>query len=282
MLLLRSSWSLVGIALLYFGGEVLVDNSIRLARSFGVSRIVIGLTVVAFATSSPELAATLTAAFRGSPDIADRQRPRLQHRQPRADPRDRGGDLPAPHPHRLHPPRGGLHGLRHRPGLPADGDRPLPRAAGGAAAGGPAGGRPLRPGPRPGEPAGGRRPARRHRLAGLGVVPRRPRRDRPPGRRRPGADQRCERDRLRLRGAGAGHRPDHGRPRHQPPGAGGHPGGGAPARERPGARQRDRLQHLQPAVRPRPHRHDPPDRGGAAGPGARLLGGAGDQRADCW
>ncbi len=61
---------LAGIALLYFGGEVLVASSIRLARKFGVSRIVIGLTVVAFATSSPELAATLTAAFRGSPDIA--------------------------------------------------------------------------------------------------------------------------------------------------------------------------------------------------------------------
>ena len=61
---------IAGIALLYFGGEVLVDNSIRLARSFGVSELVIGLTVVAFATSAPELAATLTAAFRGSPDIA--------------------------------------------------------------------------------------------------------------------------------------------------------------------------------------------------------------------
>ncbi len=61
---------IAGIALLYFGGEVLVDNSIRLARSFGISELVIGLTVVAFATSAPELAATLTAAFRGSPDIA--------------------------------------------------------------------------------------------------------------------------------------------------------------------------------------------------------------------
>lgn len=61
---------IIGVALLYFGGEVLVDNSIRLARSFGVSELVIGLTVVAFATSAPELAATLTAAYRGSPDIA--------------------------------------------------------------------------------------------------------------------------------------------------------------------------------------------------------------------
>ncbi len=60
----------IGAALLYVGGEVLVDNSIRLAKSFGVSSLVIGLTVVAFATSAPELAATITAALRGVPDIA--------------------------------------------------------------------------------------------------------------------------------------------------------------------------------------------------------------------
>ena len=59
-----------GVALLYWGGEVLVDNSIRLAESFGVSSLMIGLTVVAFATSAPELAATLTAAVKGVPDIA--------------------------------------------------------------------------------------------------------------------------------------------------------------------------------------------------------------------
>ena len=60
----------VGVGLLYWGGEILVDNSIRLAKSFGVSSLVIGLTVVAFATSAPELAATITAALRGAPDIA--------------------------------------------------------------------------------------------------------------------------------------------------------------------------------------------------------------------
>ncbi len=60
----------LGVALLYYGGEVLVENSIRLAKSFGVSSLVIGLTVVAFATSAPELAATITAALKGAPDIA--------------------------------------------------------------------------------------------------------------------------------------------------------------------------------------------------------------------
>ena len=59
-----------GAGLLYAGGELLVDNSIRLARRFGVSSLVIGLTVVAFATSAPELATTLIAAFQGVPEIA--------------------------------------------------------------------------------------------------------------------------------------------------------------------------------------------------------------------
>ncbi len=60
---------IAGAALLYWGGEVLVDNSIQLAKSFGVSSLVIGLTVVAFATSAPELAATITAALKGSSDM---------------------------------------------------------------------------------------------------------------------------------------------------------------------------------------------------------------------
>ncbi|MEL7060645.1 MAG: calcium/sodium antiporter [Acidobacteriota bacterium] len=60
----------VGIGLLYLGGELLVDHSIRMARLFGLSPIVIGLTVVAFATSAPELAAALAATLRGAPDLA--------------------------------------------------------------------------------------------------------------------------------------------------------------------------------------------------------------------
>ena len=61
---------ILGIVLLYVGGEMLVDNSIRLAKNFNVSNMVIGLTVVAFGTSCPELAASLAAALSGSPDIA--------------------------------------------------------------------------------------------------------------------------------------------------------------------------------------------------------------------
>ncbi len=61
-MLLSTLLVLVGAGLLYGGGELLIENSIRLAKGFGVSSLVIGLTVVAFATSAPELATTLTAA----------------------------------------------------------------------------------------------------------------------------------------------------------------------------------------------------------------------------
>lgn len=60
----------LGAALLYFGGDLLVRNASRLAAGFGVSPLVIGLTVIAFGTSSPELAATLASALRGAPEVA--------------------------------------------------------------------------------------------------------------------------------------------------------------------------------------------------------------------
>lgn len=61
---------ILGAALLYLGGEVLVKNATRLARAMGVSPLTVGLTVVAFCTSSPELATTLAAALEGSPNTA--------------------------------------------------------------------------------------------------------------------------------------------------------------------------------------------------------------------
>jgi len=60
---------LAGALLLYLGGEALVTNAARLARIFGLSPLVIGLTVVAFATSAPELFATLSASLQGSPEL---------------------------------------------------------------------------------------------------------------------------------------------------------------------------------------------------------------------
>jgi cation:H+ antiporter len=67
-------WSLFllvcGGALLYFGGSGLVRGSASLATRLGVSQLVIGLTVVAFGTSAPELFVSTTAALKGSTDIS--------------------------------------------------------------------------------------------------------------------------------------------------------------------------------------------------------------------
>jgi cation:H+ antiporter len=60
----------VGLLGLYLGGELLVRSASALARALGLSPLVIGLTVVAFGTSAPELAATIAAALRGAPEIA--------------------------------------------------------------------------------------------------------------------------------------------------------------------------------------------------------------------
>ena len=60
----------VGLVLLVAGAELLVKGASKLAATFGVSPLIIGLTVVAFGTSAPELAVSLTASFRGEADIA--------------------------------------------------------------------------------------------------------------------------------------------------------------------------------------------------------------------
>lgn len=63
---------IVGLVLLIVGAEALVRGASRLAAALGISPLVIGLTVVAFGTSSPELAVSIQAAFSGgsSADIA--------------------------------------------------------------------------------------------------------------------------------------------------------------------------------------------------------------------
>lgn len=60
----------VGLVLLFFGGNWLVEGASRLARSLGISALVVGLTVVALGTSAPELLVSLSAALSGSSDIA--------------------------------------------------------------------------------------------------------------------------------------------------------------------------------------------------------------------
>lgn len=60
----------VGLVLLLGGGDLLVRGASALARRFGVSPLVIGLTVVAFGTSAPELAVSVSAAASGKGGIA--------------------------------------------------------------------------------------------------------------------------------------------------------------------------------------------------------------------
>lgn len=62
--------SLAGLLLLYYGGEGLVRSAAALAARFGMSPLVVGLTVVAFGTSAPELAVSLSAAITSASDIA--------------------------------------------------------------------------------------------------------------------------------------------------------------------------------------------------------------------
>ncbi len=63
-------WFLVGLALLLFSSRILVWGAVNIAVSFGVSDLVIGLTIVALGTSLPELAASITSALKGEHDIA--------------------------------------------------------------------------------------------------------------------------------------------------------------------------------------------------------------------
>lgn len=60
----------VGFIILIKGADLLVDGSVSIAGRWGISNIVIGLTVVAFGTSLPELLVNLVASFEGSTDIA--------------------------------------------------------------------------------------------------------------------------------------------------------------------------------------------------------------------
>ena len=59
-----------GLAALIIGAEFLVDGAVSLARAAGISEAVIGLTLVAFGTSLPELATCVVAAYRRAPEVA--------------------------------------------------------------------------------------------------------------------------------------------------------------------------------------------------------------------
>jgi cation:H+ antiporter len=63
-------WLVIGLATLLFGAEFLVDASLEIARALGVSELVIGILLVAVATSLPELAVSLVSALKGEYGLA--------------------------------------------------------------------------------------------------------------------------------------------------------------------------------------------------------------------
>ena len=60
----------IGLALLLGSGKYLVDSSVAIAHHFKIPSIIIGLTIVAFGTSAPELLVSVQAALDGHPDMA--------------------------------------------------------------------------------------------------------------------------------------------------------------------------------------------------------------------
>ncbi len=69
-ILLNIVYGLAGLAGLYFGAETLVKGASSIARKAGISQLVIGLTLVAAATSAPELVVSVFAAIDGNADIS--------------------------------------------------------------------------------------------------------------------------------------------------------------------------------------------------------------------
>lgn len=61
---------IAGFVLLVYGAQFLVDGAASMAQKHGISNIVIGLTIVALGTSSPELVVNLIASFKGADDVA--------------------------------------------------------------------------------------------------------------------------------------------------------------------------------------------------------------------
>lgn len=70
MTLMTFVYLVAGLVLLVVGAELLVRGAARLAAAFGISPLVIGLTVVAFGTSAPEMAISVQSVWAGSGDIA--------------------------------------------------------------------------------------------------------------------------------------------------------------------------------------------------------------------
>lgn len=74
MFLSETLWAIIkilgGFILLFLGGDWLVDGGVALARKYRISSLVIGMTIVAFGTSAPELLVSMISAIKGSAGIA--------------------------------------------------------------------------------------------------------------------------------------------------------------------------------------------------------------------
>lgn len=63
-------WVVIGLIILPLAADMLVDNAVIIAKFFGMSDLVIGLTIIAVGTSLPELAASLAGVMKGEDDMA--------------------------------------------------------------------------------------------------------------------------------------------------------------------------------------------------------------------
>ncbi|MEX0608942.1 MAG: calcium/sodium antiporter [Balneolaceae bacterium] len=63
-------WFLLGLTLLVVGADFLVDNGVLIARTWGMSELVIGLTIIAIGTSLPEVATSVLASYKGEQDLS--------------------------------------------------------------------------------------------------------------------------------------------------------------------------------------------------------------------
>ena len=69
-LLLAMMITILGGAMIVLGAELLIEGSVGIADSFGISESIVGLSVIALGTSLPELAVTMIAALRGHKGVA--------------------------------------------------------------------------------------------------------------------------------------------------------------------------------------------------------------------
>ena len=68
-ILILLGWFVVGLVLLVGGAELLVRGAQRISLMLGISPLIVGLTIVAFGTSAPEVAVSVKAALEGSADL---------------------------------------------------------------------------------------------------------------------------------------------------------------------------------------------------------------------